>query len=326
MIKITLFTDSSFALFSALQILKAHNQQADLLTIKDFWLNNFKEYPLIRPQLIQKFPRGLKRYIPLNHEREKSKKQILDYFYKNQPDEIWLHEIYSDIWNWVAYTYKNLYPEGIIRLLPESFLNAIDMPVSSHKYKMQSFKKLMNKSYTPFQGQWIGLNARYKSEDLIKNIYLPRNFPHPYKEDKVKYFDFSLKTDEFHSHKAILVEQALLDRKMLTEKQLQNIYQKLQKDWDKHNISEICIAAHPRAKKRDFAFTQLPTLKRKHIFLEEDIATQGFSHIYSSYSMIFLSKNQLSSRFVSFGLDDISSMIQKQQYLHILKQLNIEFL
>ncbi len=324
--KIALFTDSAFALFSAEQLLKAQNQKADLLTIKDFWVERFTASTHIRPQLIKPWSRGLARYLPYSQKRKQSQQQILEYFRQQKPDEIWFHEIYSDLWNWIAYAYKSLYPHGIIRLLPESFLNATDFSVSSKKAKSNRFKAFINQNYTPFNGQWIGLNAQYKGKDLIQNIYLPQGFPHFYPENKVAYFNFSLPKQKPIAHKAILVEQALLDRKMLSQNQLKEIYQNLQKDWQKHNITEIYIAPHPRAKQRDFAFANLPLLERSHVFLEEDIAAQNFGHIYSSYSMIFLSKTQLKSRFISFGLDIVNNFSQKEDYISILKKLEVEFI
>ncbi|MFV0430748.1 MAG: hypothetical protein ACK5MJ_01050 [Alphaproteobacteria bacterium] len=326
MTKISIFTDSAFAIFSANNILKGSEQKADLLTISEFWVTNLADNAYLNPILIEKWPRGFQRYLPINTKRSTSQQNILNYLQKTQPDEIWFHEIYSDQWNWIALIYKQLFPSRKIRLLPESFLNAISHPITSTQYRNQKIKASLAKSYSPFKGEWIGLDAQFNHSSLVENILLPQYFPHPYKEDKVQYFNYNITQDTIKPERAILVEQALLDRGFATESQLKDMYAKLTEDWEKHHIKDISIAPHPRAKKRDFAFTNLPLFERQSPFLEEDIAQYGFGHIYSSYSMIFLSSIHLQGRFVSFGLGGFENFPEQNSYKRILSKMPVEFI
>lgn len=324
---ITIFTDSSFALFSATHILENTMQKAIVCTpnaglyqqIQN--LNCFDKVIEISP-----WPRGIARYYPKDKQRKQAQEQIITLLQQYSPKEIWLHEIYSDQWNWIAYTYKKLFPKGIIRLLPDGFLNASNHYLTAQKKSAQKLKSFLTNSYIPFEGEWIGLNAKYGNDDLVENIYLPLNFPHEYKEYQVEYFPLAMGAPKQSATKALLVEQSLLDRKYLNSTQLKHIYAELQQDWQNKGITDIYIAPHPKAKNRDFGFSDLPIYDRKNIFLEDDIAEGEFGHIYSCFSTIFFMAPSLSYNFISFGLEELQRFDKKDFYHQLLKKLGVSFL
>lgn len=324
---ITIFTDSSFALFSAVHILENTMQKAVVCTSnKELYqqiesLNCFSSV-----KQINAWPRGIARYSPINKQRKQAQEQVAIFLRRYQPKEIWLHEIYSDQWNWIAYQYKQIFPKGIIRLLPDGFLNASNHYLTAQKKSVQKLKSFLTNSYIPFEGEWIGLDAKYGNDDLIKNIYLPINFPHEYKEYQVEYFPLVMGGAKKSAKKAILVEQSLFDRQYLNKEQLKRIYSQLEQDWQNKGITDVFVAPHPKAKTRDFGFCNLPVYKRKNIFLEDDIAAGEFSHVYSCFSTIFFMAPSLSYHFTSFGLEELQNFDKKDFYHQLLKKLGVSFL
>ncbi len=321
---IIILTDASFGFYLARNYLQQLNKRAIFITCSPLLYEKSKQDSHIVEQILFKKKRGFSRY---NRQASHELITILhDVLQKNNISEAWFHELYSLPWNTAAHYIKEKLGGSKIFLLTDGTFNMFSKPMNLKQSISQSLLSVIHEYYQKYQGDWYGVDARFKGKFLAEKIILPNGMPNEYDANRVQYFSFKQKenTTKSNRKKALVVEQSLFDRGYLNLDTKEECINKIIDINKKNNIEETYIVAHPKAKERDFYHQSFIDISYDELSLEEHILDNNYDLIYSGFSTIFLlSKSMTNSKFISVGLDKIQRLEPLEGYKKNLKAMGV---